>query len=304
LTDLVPELAAAFLAGAVLAACAVLLTLRLRRKQRGAAAALVQLRDDWLDPLSASVHAITEEQRDQSRQVAEVQAGLGDVHQALDELGRRFLAVRNEIRWLQDDALEARYRERLGLPDAGLIPGRVWARHPVAADRILTAYLRATRALDLKTALLNATDNGRHVRVWLRPKSTADTPDDLDRRVREALTEVLAWRHDSVEHLWRLASPPTRALADMITALGTQGACFVQLGAAVFVTAANQLAVAVLSERDLAYLEEHHELVTSPERALARMRATLPDRCLDLTQTLHALTTGDIVGNGGRHAQG
>ena len=299
MSDLAPGLIVAFLAGVVVSTSVTLLLVLSRRRQRSATAAYAQLRDEWLDPLSNSVHTLADEQRDQARHVAEVQAGLGDVHQALDELGRRFLAVRNEIRWLQDDALEARYRDRLGLPDAGLVPGRVWARHPVNADRILTAYLRATRALDLKTALLNATDGGRHVRVWLRPKSTADSPDDVDRRVREALSEVLAWRHDSVERLWRTASAPTRALADMITALGTQGACFVQLGAAVFVTAANQLAVAVLSERDLAYLEEHHELVTSPERALARMRATLPDRYLDLTPTLHALTSGEARDNGG-----
>jgi hypothetical protein len=51
--------------------------------------------------------------------------------------------------------------------------------------------------------------------------------------------------------------------------------------------------VAVLTDQDLAYLEEHPDLVTSPPRALARMRARMRGRYLDLTPTLRALTNGN-----------
>jgi hypothetical protein len=65
---------------------------------------------------------------------------------------------------------------------------------------------------------------------------------------------------------------------------------YVQLGRAVCVSADARLAVAVLTDRDLAYLEEHPDLVTSPARALARMRAAMCDRYLDLTPTVRSLT--------------
>ncbi len=60
-----------------------------------------------------------------------------------------------------------------------------------------------------------------------------------------------------------------------------------------FVNAEAELAVAVLTDQDLAYLEEHPDLVTSPPRALARMRARMRGRYLDLTPTLRALTNGN-----------
>ena len=62
-----------------------------------------------------------------------------------------------------------------------------------------------------------------------------------------------------------------------------------QLGRAVFVTANRQLAVAFLTGKDLAYLEDHPELVAAPDRALARIHAVLTGRYLDLTPTLRAL---------------
>jgi hypothetical protein len=65
---------------------------------------------------------------------------------------------------------------------------------------------------------------------------------------------------------------------------------YVQLGRAVCVSADARLAVAVLTDRDLAYLEEHPDLVTSPARALARMRAAMRGRYLDLTPTVRSLT--------------
>lgn len=248
-----------------------------------------ELRDEWLDPFAQHLLTLTEEQRDNAHQVDQVHTGLTDVHQRLDELSRRFMSVRNEIRRLQDDALAARYRVHLGLPDAGILPGRVYAGDAVSADRILTKYLRTARALDLQTTLLTAAEGGRHIRLWLRRRSAGDSPDDLDRRVQEALSEVLSWRTDGTNNR-HSASPPARALADAIALLGAQGDSFVQLGRAVFVNADSRLAVAVLTDEDLAYLEEHPDLVTSPRRALARMRVSMKDRYLDLTPTLKALS--------------
>jgi hypothetical protein len=281
----------AFAAGAALATVLVLAAVFLiRREHRRGRSAVSDLRDEWLDPFAQHLLTLTEEQRDNAHQIDQVHTGLTDVHQRLDELSRRFMSVRGEIRRLQDDALAARYRANLGLPDADVLPGRVFAGDAVAADRILTKYLRTARALELQTTLLTAGDGGRHIRLWLRRRNASDSPDALDQRVQDALSELLSWRTGTASR--HNASPPARALADAITLLGAHGDSFVQLGRAVFVNADSQLAVAVLTDQDLAYLEEHPELVTSPRRALARMRASMKDRYLDLTPTLHALTNG------------
>lgn len=280
----------AFAVGAAAATAVVLVAVYfVRREHRRGRTAVSDLREEWLDPFAEHLLTMTEEQRENAHQVIQVHGGLTDVQQKIDELNRRFLAVRTEIRRLQDDALAARYRLHLGLPDAGVLPGKVFAGDPVAADRILSRYLRAARALDLQTTLLTAADGGRHIRLWLRRRSAGDSPDDLDRRLEEALSEVLAWRDDDVDNHRHAASPPARALADTIALLGTEGDSFVQLGRAVFVNAEAELAVAVLTDQDLAYLEEHPDLVTSPPRALARMRARMRGRYLDLTPTLRAL---------------
>jgi hypothetical protein len=287
-----PDVLVAFLVGAAVAAAIVLAAVYLvRQEHRRARSAVSKLREEWLDPFAEHMLTLTEEQRENAHQVTQIHNGLSDVQQKLDELNRRFLAVRTEIRRLQDDALAARYRLHLGLPDASVLPGKVFAGDPVAADRILSKYLRAARALDLQTTLLTAADGGRHVRLWLRRRSAGDSSDELERRVEDALSEVLDWR-DDVADRWRAASPSARALADTIALLGAEGDCFVQLGRAVFVNAEAELAVAVLTDQDLAYLEEHPDLVTSPPRALARMRARMGGRYLDLTSTLRALTNG------------
>jgi hypothetical protein len=279
----------ASLIGAAVAATVVLAAVYfVGRSDRRAQSAVSDLREEWLDPFAEHLLTMTEEQRENAHQVTQVHSGLTDVQQKIDELNRRFLAVRTEIRRLQDDALAARYRLHLGLPDASVLPGKVFAGDPVAADRILTKYLRAARALDLQTTLLTAADGGRHVRLWLRRRSAGDSPDELDRRVEDALSEVLTWRDDAADHR-HAGSPPARALADTIALLGAEGDCFVQLGRAVFVNAEAEVAVAVLTDRDLAYLEEHPDLVTSPPRALAQMRAKMRGRYLDLTPTLRAL---------------
>jgi len=178
--------------------------------------------------------------------------------------------------------------------DADVLPGRVFAGDAVAADRILTKYLRTARALELQTTLLTAADGGRHIRLWLRRRNAGDSPEMLDQRVQDALGELLSWRVDGAAagNGRHNASPPARALADAITLLGAHGDSFVQLGRAVFVNADSRLAGAVLTDQDLAYLEDHPELVTSPRKALARMRAAMKDRYLDLTQTVRALTNG------------
>jgi hypothetical protein len=286
-----PDVVVAFTAGAVLAAVLVLAAVFLvRREHRRGRSAVSDLRDEWLDPFAQHLLTLTEEQRDNAHQIDQVHTGLTDVHQRLDELSRRFMSVRGEIRRLQDDALAARYRANLGLPDADVLPGRVFAGDAVAADRILTKYLRTARALELQTTLLSAGDGGRHIRLWLRRRNASDSPDVLDQRVQDALGELLSWRNGNANR--HNASPPARALADAITLLGAHGDSFVQLGRAVFVNADRRLAVAVLTDQDLAYLEEHPELVTSPRKALARMRGSMKDRYLDLTQTLAALTNG------------
>ncbi|MDT5036266.1 MAG: hypothetical protein QOE03_1451 [Micromonosporaceae bacterium] len=279
----------AFVVGVAVAAAVILTTGYLVGQERRQGRSVVSdLREEWLDPFAEHLLTLTGEQRETAHQVDQVHAGIGDVQQKVDELNRRFLAIRTEIRRLHDDALAARYRVHLGLPDASALKGVVFAGDPVSADRILTKYLRAARALDLSTALLTAADGGRHVRLWLRRRNAADRPGDLDRRVSEALAEVLAWRDDASRR--STASPQARALADAIAQLGGDGDTFVQLGRAVFVNAGSNLAVAVLTDRDLAYLEEHPDLVASPARALHRMRIAMPDRYLDLTTTLHALT--------------
>jgi hypothetical protein len=288
------DVVVAFAVGAAVATAVVLVAVYfVRRERRRARTAVSDLREEWLDPFAEHLLTMTEEQRENAHQVIQVHSGLTDVQQKIDELNRRFLAVRTEIRRLQDDALAARYRLHLGLPDASVLPGKVFAGDPVAADRILSKYLRAARALDLQTTLLTAADGGRHVRLWLRRRSAGDSPDELDRRVEDALSEVLAWRDDDVDNHRHAASPQARALADTIALLGAEGDSFVQLGRAVFVNAEAQLAVAVLTDQDLAYLEEHPDLVTSPPRALARMRARMRGRYLDLTPTLRALTNGN-----------
>jgi hypothetical protein len=288
------DVVVAFAVGAVVATAVVLVAVYfVRRERRRARTAVSDLREEWLDPFAEHLLTMTEEQRENAHQVIQVHSGLTDVQQKIDELNRRFLAVRTEIRRLQDDALAARYRLHLGLPDASVLPGKVFAGDPVAADRILSKYLRAARALDLQTTLLTAADGGRHVRLWLRRRSAGDSPDELDRRVEDALSEVLAWRDDDVDNHRHAASPSARALADTIALLGAEGDSFVQLGRAVFVNADAELAVAVLTDQDLAYLEEHPDLVTSPPRALARMRARMRGRYLDLTPTLRALTNGN-----------
>jgi hypothetical protein len=288
------DVVVAFAVGAAVAAAVVLVAVYfVRRERRRARTAVSDLREEWLDPFAEHLLTMTEEQRENAHQVIQVHSGLTDVQQKIDELNRRFLAVRTEIRRLQDDALAARYRLHLGLPDASVLPGKVFAGDPVAADRILSKYLRAARALDLQTTLLTAADGGRHVRLWLRRRSAGDSPDELDRRVEDALSEVLAWRDDDVDNHRHAASPQARALADTIALLGAEGDSFVQLGRAVFVNAEAELAVAVLTDQDLAYLEEHPDLVTSPPRALARMRARMRGRYLDLTPTLRALTNGN-----------
>jgi hypothetical protein len=284
------DLVVAFAVGAAVATAVVLVAVYfVRREHRRARTAVSDLREEWLDPFAEHLLTMTEEQRENAHQVIQVHSGLTDVQQKIDELNRRFLAVRTEIRRLQDDALAARYRLHLGLPDATVLPGKVFAGDPVAADRILSKYLRAARALDLQTTLLTAADGGRHVRLWLRRRGAGDSPDELDRRVEDALSEVLAWRDDDSDNNRHAASPSARALADTIAVLGTEGDSFVQLGRAVFVNAEAELAVAVLTDQDLAYLEEHPDLVTSPPRALARMRARMRGRYLDLTPTLRAL---------------
>jgi hypothetical protein len=289
-----PDLVVAFAVGAAVATAVVLVAVYfVRRERRRARTAVSDLREEWLDPFAEHLLTMTEEQRESAHQVTQVHSGLTDVQQKIDELNRRFLAVRTEIRRLQDDALAARYRLHLGLPDATVLPGKVFAGDPVAADRILSKYLRAARALDLQTTLLTAADGGRHVRLWLRRRSAGDSPDELDRRVEDALSEVLAWRDDDPDNHRHAASPSARALADTIALLGAEGDSFVQLGRAVFVNAEAELAVAVLTDQDLAYLEEHPDLVTSPPRALARMRARMRGRYLDLTPTLRALTNGN-----------
>jgi hypothetical protein len=284
------DLVVAFAVGAAVATAVVLVAVYfVRREHRRARTAVSDLREEWLDPFAEHLLTMTEEQRENAHQVIQVHSGLTDVQQKIDELNRRFLAVRTEIRRLQDDALAARYRLHLGLPDATVLPGKVFAGDPVAADRILSKYLRAARALDLQTTLLTAADGGRHVRLWLRRRGAGDSPDELDRRVEDALSEVLAWRDDDSDNNRHAASPSARALADTIAVLGAEGDSFVQLGRAVFVNAEAELAVAVLTDQDLAYLEEHPDLVTSPPRALARMRARMRGRYLDLTPTLRAL---------------
>jgi hypothetical protein len=285
-----PDVVVAFLIGAVVAATLVLVAVHfVRREHRRARSAVSDLREEWLDPFAEHLLTLTEEQRENAHQVDQVHAGLTDVQQKMDELNRRFLAVRTEIRRLQDDALAARYRLHLGLPDASVLPGKVFATDPGAADRILTKYLRAARALDLQTTLLTAADGGRHVKLWLRRRSAGDAPEDLDRRVEDAIREVLEWR-DDVAGQRHSASPAARALADAIALLGAEGDSFVQLGRAVFVNADARMGVAVLGDKDLAYLEEHPDLVTAPPKALARMRAAMRGRYLDLTPTLRALT--------------
>jgi hypothetical protein len=284
-----PDVIVAFLIGALLAAVLVLAAVYLvHRERRSARSAVSDLREEWLDPFTEHLLGLTEEQRESAHRVDQVHGGLADLQQKTDELNRRFLAVRTEIRRLQDDALAARYRLHLGLPDAGNLKGLVFAANPVAADRILTKYLRAARALDLQTTLLTAADGGRHVRLWLRRRSAGDASEELDRRIHDAIVEVRAWRDDVAGHR-RAASPPARALADTIASLGAEGDAFVQLGRAVFVNADARMGVAVLTDSDLAYLEEHPDLVTSPARALARMRAAMRGRYLDLTPTLRAL---------------
>jgi hypothetical protein len=284
-----PDVIVAFLTGAVLATVLVLAAVHLVRRERSRTRTAVDdLREEWLDPFTEHLLGLTEAQRENAHRVDRVHTALTDLQQKTDELNRRFLAVRAEIRRLQDDALASRYRLHLGLPDAGVLKGLVFAQDPVAADRILTKYLRAARALDLQTTLLTAADGGRHVRLWLRRRSAGDAPEELDRRVQDALTEVRAWRDDVAGHR-HTASAPARALADAIALLGAEGDAFMQLGRAVFVNADARLGVAVLTDRDLAYLEEHPDLVTSPARALARMRAAMRGRYLDLTPTLRAL---------------
>jgi hypothetical protein len=285
-----PDVAIAFVAGAAVAAAVVLGAVYfVRREHRRGRSAVSELREEWLDPFAEHLLTLTGEQRENAHQVDQVHTALTDVQHKVDELNRRFLAVRTEIRRLQDDALAARYRLHLDLPDASVLKGLVSAGDPVSADRILTKYLRAARALDLSTSLLTAADGGRHVRLWLRRRSASDGPGDLDRRVEEALSEVLAWRDDVADHR-HTASPPARAMADTIAQLGGEGDAFVQLGRAVFVNAGQSLAVAVLTDQDLAYLEEHPDLAASPARAMARMRTVMRGRYLDLTPTLRALT--------------
>ncbi|MGC9670869.1 hypothetical protein ACNTMW_30515 [Planosporangium sp. 12N6] len=278
----------AFLTGAVVASALVLAVVHLvGRERRRARTAVSELRADWLDPFADHLLGLTEAQREAAHRTDEVHAGVADVQSRIDELNRRFLAVRTEVRRLQDDALAARYRLRLGLPDDAVLKGLVYAADPVAGDRILTRYLRAARALDLQTSLVTATDGGRYIRLWLRRRGADDV--DLDRRVLDALAEIRAWDGDVAGHR-HAASAPARALADAIALLGTQGDAFIQLERAVFVTADGRLSVAVLTDSDLAYLEDHPDLVTSPRRALARMRAAMSGRYLDLTPTLRALT--------------
>jgi hypothetical protein len=288
-----PDVIVAFAAGAAVAAVVILAVVMLvRREHRRGRSAVSDLRDEWLDPFAQHLLTLTEEQRDNAHQIDQVHTGLTDVHQRLDELSRRFMSVRTEIRRLQEDALASRYRSSLGLPDGDILPGRVFAADAVAADRILTKYLRTARALDLQTTLLTAADGGRHIRLWLRRRNAGDSPDSLDDRIQDALGELLSWRVDGAAATGNgrhNASPPARALADAITLLGAHGESFVQLGRAVFVNADQRLAVAVLTDEDLAYLEEHPELVTSPRKALTRMRAAMKDRYLDLTQTIRAL---------------
>jgi hypothetical protein len=285
-----PDVVVAFVAGAMLAALIVLAAVLLvRREHRRARTAVSELREEWLDPFAQHLLALTEEQRDSAHRLDQVHTALTETQHKLDELNRRFLSVRTEIRRLQDDELGARYRQHLGLPDVAVLPGKVVAASPVAADRILTKYLRAARALDLQTTLLTAADGGRQVQLWLRRRSAADRPGDLDVRIEEALQEILDWRGDTGDNR-HAASPAARTLADAIALLGGQGDCFVQLGRAVFVNADSDLAVALLTDRDLAYLEEHPDLAGSPRRALVRMRMAMRDRYLDLTPTLRALT--------------
>ncbi|HEV7896678.1 MAG TPA: hypothetical protein VGP31_02375 [Planosporangium sp.] len=283
----------AFLIGAVLAAALVLTAVYfVRRAGHLARSAVSELREEWLDPFTEHLLGLTAQQRETARRVDQLHTRLTDVQHNIDELNRRFLAVRTEVRRLQDDALTARYRLRLELPDPDILKGLVFAQNPVAADRILTKYLRAARALDLQTTLLTAADGGRHVRLWLRRRGAGDAPEELDRRVQDALAEVRAWRDDVAGHR-HAASPPARALADAIALLGTQGDAFMQIGRAVFVNADARLSAAVLTDSDLAYLEEHPDLVTSPARALARMRVAMRGRYLDLTPTLRALANPD-----------
>jgi hypothetical protein len=290
MTPEITPVVVAFLLGAALATGVTLLVSRLLHRERNTTvAAIADLRTDWLDPFAEHLSTLTEEEREQTRQVKEVHAGLDAVHDRMDELARRFVAVRNEIRRIEDDAMQARYREDLGLPDSDLLRGLVSTADALATDRILSMLLRATRAFDLQTALMTAADNGRQVRLWLRRKAAEGNPHDVDDRIHDALAEVLGWR-DDVERRRHAATPAARALADVIASIGTQRECFVQLGRAVFVTANRQLAVAFLTGEDLAYLEEHPELIRSPDRALARMHAVLAGRYLDLTATLRALT--------------
>jgi hypothetical protein len=280
----------AFLSGAMLATATTVLVNRLVRRDRQATrSAVADLREEWLDPFAENLASLTEEEREQTRQVKEVHAGLDALHDRLDELARRFIAVRDEIRRVEDDALQARYREHLGLPDSDLLRGLVSTADARVTDRILTMLLRAARAFDLQTALMTAADNGRQVRLWLRRRAAEANPHDVDDRIHDALAEVLGWR-ENVEDRRRAATPAARALADVITSIGTQRGCFVQLGRAVFVTANRQLGVAFLTGDDLAYLEEHPELIGSPDRALARMHTVLRGRYLDLTATVRALT--------------
>ena len=280
----------AFVLGAAVATGLTLLVRRLvNRERRATRSALADLREDWLDPFAENMASLAEEEREQTRQVKEVHAGLDALHDRLDELARRFIAVRNEIRRVEDDALQARYREHLGLPDSDLLRGLITTGEAMATDRVLTMLLRAARALELQTALMTAAENGRQVRLWLRRRAAEANPHDVDDRIHDALAEVLGWR-DDVEHRRRAATQAARALADVITSIGTQRECFVQLGRAVFVTANRQLGVAFLTGEDLAYLEEHPELITSPDRALARMHTVLRGRYLDLTATVRALT--------------
>src|SRR2546423_14637332 len=187
-----------FLSGAGLVTGVMLaVTHRVRRERQAARSAVSELRDEWLEPFAEHVATLTQEEREQSRQVKEVHAGLDAVHDRLDELGRRFVAVRNEIRRIEDDAMQARYREHLGLPEPGLLRGLVSTDDPLATDRLLSRVLRATRAVELQTALLTAADNGRQIRLWLRRRSEG-SPDDVDDRIHDALSEVLGWR-DNVQ---------------------------------------------------------------------------------------------------------
>jgi len=130
-------LAAALVTG-LLAARTIAAGRRDRRERQAARSALAELGQDWLDPLTDTIVTLTNAQQENTRQVRELAAGVEAIQERLDELGRRFLAVRNEIRRLEDEALQSRYRERLGLRTNGLLRGLVSAANPLAADHTLT----------------------------------------------------------------------------------------------------------------------------------------------------------------------